>query len=276
VFTSERNFHFDASSDKIADGWVDQLRISARIDQWDSGMGTSEEEGDAVEEPVQTAATGTLSDPRRIPVQRSTSISGQAQALGPYGTPVGSFSSISSFGAANFPGSSASLTVPGSSPERTASMARPTPQRTTSAVEVDQERVLRNGRLILLKSKGGVRKWKPVWAVLRLKSLAIYPNEDVSLVVEYIIYTMLMSLQEYAPILIISFPSIVNAVEIDSPSRNKKRQFCMQIITEERNWRFCAQDEDDLAAWLGTLKSLLAKRRAVEGETQVVVGAPKS
>jgi hypothetical protein len=68
-------------------------------------------------------------------------------------------------------------------------------------------------------------------------------------------------MQEYSPILIIAFPTIVNAVEIDSPSRNKKRQFCMQIITEERGWRFCAQDDDDLARWLGTIKSLLAKRR---------------
>jgi len=98
-----------------------------------------------------------------------------------------------------------------------------------------------------LKSKGGVKKWKPVWAVLRPKSLAIYPNE-----------------QEYAPILIVQFPSIVNAVEIDSPSKSRKRQFCMQIITEERSWRFCALDEDDLTRWLGALKSLLAKRRVVE------------
>jgi hypothetical protein len=79
-------------------------------------------------------------------------------------------------------------------------------------------------------------------------------------------------MQEYAPLLIIPFPSIVNSVEIDSPSRNKKRQFCMQIITEERNWRFCAQDEDDLAAWLGTIKSLLAKRRVAATETQTGAG----
>lgn len=64
--------------------------------------------------------------------------------------------------------------------------------------------------------------------------------------------------------MIIPFPSIVNAVEIDSPSRSSKRQFCMQLITEERNWRFCAQDEDDLARWLGSIKSQLAKRRAAE------------
>jgi hypothetical protein len=38
----------------------------------------------------------------------------------------------------------------------------------------------------------------------------------------------------------------------------------MQVITEERNWRFCAQDEDDLTRWLGSIKSLLAKRRAAE------------
>jgi hypothetical protein len=35
----------------------------------------------------------------------------------------------------------------------------------------------------------------------------------------------------------------------------------MQIITEERGWRFCAQDDDDLARWLGNIKSLLVKRR---------------
>lgn len=35
----------------------------------------------------------------------------------------------------------------------------------------------------------------------------------------------------------------------------------MQIISEERNYRFCAPDEDALAKWLGALKSLLAKRR---------------
>jgi len=94
---------------------------------------------------------------------------------------------------------------------------------------------------------GGGKKWKPVWAVRRPKSVAIYPNE-----------------QEYAPLHIIPFPSIVNAVEIDSPSKNKKRQFCMQIITEENSWRLCALDENDLTRWLGALKSLLAKRRAAE------------
>jgi len=163
---------------------------------------------------------------------------------GAFGASVGSFSSISSAGAANFPGSSISLSI---LPETDEGAARTNPLR-SAETEVDPERVLRNGKLYLLKSKGGVKKWKPVWAVLRPKSMAIYPNE-----------------QEYSPLLIIQFPSIVNAVEIDSPSKNRKRQFCMQIITEERSWRLCAMDEDDLTRWLGTLKSQLAKRRAAEG-----------
>jgi len=73
-------------------------------------------------------------------------------------------------------------------------------------------------------------------------------------------------------LLIIPFTSIVNAVEIDSPSKNKKRQFCLQVITEEQSWRFCAQDEDDLTRWLGMFKSMIAKRRAAE-EAPVPVSA---
>jgi len=38
----------------------------------------------------------------------------------------------------------------------------------------------------------------------------------------------------------------------------------MQIISEERNYRFCAPDEDVLAKWLGAFKSLLAKRKEAE------------
>jgi hypothetical protein len=38
----------------------------------------------------------------------------------------------------------------------------------------------------------------------------------------------------------------------------------MQIITEERGWRFCALDQEDLTAWLGTFKGLLFKRKHVE------------
>lgn len=68
--------------------------------------------------------------------------------------------------------------------------------------------------------------------------------------------------QEYSANLIIPFANILNAVEIDPMSKTKR--FCMQIIAEERNYRFCAPDEENMTKCLGAFKSLLAKRKEVE------------
>ena len=46
----------------------------------------------------------------------------------------------------------------------------------------------------------------------------------------------------------------------------------MQIISEERNYRFCAPDEDSLARWLGAFKSLLAKRKEAELQRTAAAG----
>lgn len=62
---------------------------------------------------------------------------------------------------------------------------RPEPGRNSSqatAVTVtDQfdDRVIWQGYLLCLKSKGGVRQWKKLWVVLRTKNLAFYKNEEV-------------------------------------------------------------------------------------------------
>jgi hypothetical protein len=37
----------------------------------------------------------------------------------------------------------------------------------------------------------------------------------------------------------------------------------MQIIAEEKSYRFCAPSEEALARWLGALKSQLARRKEV-------------
>jgi len=108
-----------------------------------------------------------------------------------------------------------------------------------------QKQLLYHGWLYLLKSKGGVRQWKSVWAVLRPKALALYKNEE-----------------EYSALLVLGFPTIIDAVDIDPVSKTKK--FCLQVITEERNYRFCALSEEDVAKWLGSLKSLLAKRKEAD------------
>ena len=71
-----------------------------------------------------------------------------------------------------------------------------------------------------------------------------------------------MSSQEYAADLILPLSSIVNAVEIDPISKTKNH--CMQIISEDKSYRFCAASEDSLAEWLGALKSQLARRKERE------------
>jgi hypothetical protein len=107
----------------------------------------------------------------------------------------------------------------------------------------------------VLKSKGGVRQWKRVWVVLRPKGLAFYKSDE-----------------EYSATHIIPFSSIIDAVDIDSVSRSK--QYCMQVITEEKNFRFCARDENSLAKWLGAFKSLLIKRKDVQLKRAVQFGPP--
>jgi hypothetical protein len=66
------------------------------------------------------------------------------------------------------------------------------------------------------------------------------------------------------PILIISLSSVINAVEIDPLSKSKVH--CLQIITEEKSYKFCAHNEDTLDKSLGAIKSLLAKRKEQEGK----------
>ena len=171
VFSPPRNFHFDARSDEIADQWVYQIRLAARIDEWEDGTaGTSEEDVDA------NTALQSISSTKPIPIKQSSAKTNAN--VNSYGaTAMASFSSISSLGAANFPESTHSLSLPA---QLATDLPRPVPSRSISAIGVDEERVLRNGWMYLLKSKGGVKKWKQVWVVLRPKSVAVYPNEEVN------------------------------------------------------------------------------------------------
>lgn len=127
------------------------------------------------------------------------------------------------------------------------------------ALPEDQERVLYHNWILLLRPKHGVRQWKKVWMVVRPRALALYKNEE-----------------EYRPLLILPFESIIDAVEIDPISRSKK--YCLQVLSEERNYRFCALDEDCLNRWLGAFKSVLSRRRAASkdagnGALPLVIGS---
>jgi len=47
----------------------------------------------------------------------------------------------------------------------------------------------------------------------------------------------------------------------------------MQIITEEKTYRFCALSEEDLDNSLGAFKSLLAKRKESTNDGKRLAGA---
>jgi hypothetical protein len=112
-------------------------------------------------------------------------------------------------------------------------------------VEQDPDRIVWQGWLWFLRTKGGVKQWKHLWGVLRPRNLILYKNES-----------------EYTAHWILPMPSVVNVVDIDPLSKSKVN--CMQIITEEKSYRFCTRDEEALVQCIGAFKSLLAKRREME------------
>ncbi len=85
--------------------------------------------------------------------------------------------------------------------------------------------------------------------MVRPKGLSLYKNSD-----------------EYAALLVLAVGNIIDAVEVDPISKSK--QYCFMIITEEKNYKLCAMDEEGLIAVLGALKSLITKQRAKRKERE--------
>jgi hypothetical protein len=130
-----------------------------------------------------------------------------------------------------------------------------TPKKPSLDQHSSSERILYHGWIQLLKrSKSGVRSWKKIWMVLRSKHLALYKNDE-----------------EYSALLILPIENVIDVVEIDAISRTK--QSCFQVITEEqKNFRFCASDEESLARWMGACKSLLGRRKVARQQAQQAQG----
>ncbi|KAJ6078987.1 hypothetical protein N7467_008740 [Penicillium canescens] len=129
--------------------------------------------------------------------------------------------------------------------EKIAPLPRDTSKPSDLGILRDPERVACQGYLQGLRIQGTVRQWKRLWVVLRPKSLAFYKDDA-----------------EYSALKIIPMSQVIDAAEVDPLSRSKT--FCMQIIAEEKTYRLCAPDEESLALWLGSLKSILAARRKLD------------
>ena len=277
LFSPSRNYHLEAASDQDAQEWVQLIRREARIDQDEEEMVLASPGGaksvyrgferhthrvTSQDGPQgyssSDAETSLPHTPIRRPKHSLYSARRPSHTLDYSGPENASYSDFSDSQGASARMSSLSLTLaenqtpqPPTTSVNTVygnnirTQLAPRNVSQTSGIQIakqDEERVICQGWIYLLKSKSGVRQWKKLWMVLRPKSLALYKNEE-----------------EYAAVMVMAFHSIIDAVEIDPISKSKK--FCLQLITEERNYRMCAPDDDALAKWLGGVKSVLAKRK---------------
>lgn len=270
LFSPSRNFHLEADSRKDAQEWVNLIRKEARIEEEEEEMLLASPVGNSTFTHGLESAIRKQNEQSRLREERvgasspeycePTSQARKNEALGiavprhpsctvDYsGNEIASYSDWSDTEVSRAKGpSSFSAPEEESYAVKSPFLSAPCGARNLSQmsgfhIEQDLERVVWQGYLLCLKSKGGVRQWKDWWVVVRPKNITFYKNDS-----------------EYSPTQIIPLPSIMNAVEIDPISKTKK--LCLQIITEERSYKFCAHNEDGLDKSLGAIKSLLAKRR---------------
>jgi hypothetical protein len=253
IFSPARNYRIGTSSEKEAQEWVDLIRAAARIDEEESEMTLMSPTGkktftgfDRVKRVLINAnapsssseAEARPTSPRALDAMHSARR--PSQALNYSGNEHDAVSDMDFSDTGGLLGSTTSLSM--AALPKTPQQKRNFSQQSKIDTIPDDERVVYHGWLYILKSKGGVRQWKKMWVVLRPRGLAFYKTEE-----------------EYSATLILPFSSIIDAVDIDSVSRSK--QYCLQVISEEKNFRFCAPDENSLAKWLGAFKSLLIKRK---------------
>ena len=270
LFSPSKNYHFQAPTLEEAQHWVELIRKDARIEEEEEELflaspavnrrqsyGAHLQDTDprrliADFERLASSSPEPLERPKRLITTPSARRPSQLESSGMSGTELASHSDFSDCDFQRMPGTSIeSLAV--QTPPTSSATARPglgglnASQVSGVNVEQDPDRILWQGWLWFLRSKTGVKQWKKSWAVLRPRNIILYKDES-----------------EYSVLFLVYLSSIVNVVDMDPMS--KARAHCLQIITDEKTYKFCAQDEESLVQCLGAFKSLLAKRRELEAK----------
>ncbi|EWC48174.1 hypothetical protein DRE_02278 [Drechslerella stenobrocha 248] len=269
LFSPGRNYHLQASDDKSLDDWVKLIREAACLEETD--------------EQLLLSPTAAETQPIPIPGRASLPHAGPSSPpTRPHDAGVGSFTldysgaSMSSTSELGGMISQSSLAMPmGGEPNN--SVLRPISPPATAATaisntsfgttaaqqgpaapeigvqrqaselselegQLNESRVVWHGYLYVLKSKSSIRQWKKIWVVLRPRNVTFYKNDE-----------------EYSPLKLIPLENVIDAVEINPISKSK--QHCMQLILDNKSYRFAASNEETLTKWLGAYKSTLAKSR---------------
>ncbi|PGH19446.1 hypothetical protein AJ80_03947 [Polytolypa hystricis UAMH7299] len=274
IYTPSKNYRFQASSQDDAELWVECIRNEFSSESPDTLLANAGRNGTDRPGKVEDSASEMTDLDDHMGMPRSPSFlragsasrrptSGMLSHTQDYsGNEITSYSDFSDVPVSPTPQRS-TVSLPKFDPHSLSPSSpldcRPSLQRQSSQTsdtgptDIDLERVICHGYLLCLKSKKGVRQWKKLWVVLRPHNLYFYKDE-----------------QEYSAVKIISMDQIINAAEIDPMSRSKN--FCLQIIAEDRTYRFCAPDEEALAKWLGSLKSVLVKKDQDVRKSKAVAG----
>lgn len=281
LFSPARNYHFEAPTAKDAQEWIDLIRQIARIEEEEEEMFLASpiirRQSFAPASMLKTpdgprdrpaldhvAVLSSSPEPADRATAKSVRSRGRRQSQNDYSglsaNEVASQSDLSDIDGQRGHGASIeSFTAPSvaaSGGQLNPHSKRPVvgdhnaSQVSGLNVERDPDRVVWQGWLWFLKGKRGMRQWKNCWAVLRPRNLILYKDES-----------------EYTASFILALASIVNVVDIDPISKTKVH--CIQIITDEKSYRFCAHDEESLVHCLGAFKSLLSKRKELEARVSV-------
>ncbi|KAL4785568.1 hypothetical protein BJX76DRAFT_177203 [Aspergillus varians] len=262
IFTSSKNYRFQALSDKDMEDWIARIRAESRINEDEEALlALSKKQGKQDATALDKQRVYDTTDHSDTEYRERASSPELGRDLPPRHRPKRlvapqdySANDITSYSEwSDGPGSNTSVhSKSRPSLHHDLSSSAPAIPQTVLPREAgkpheagilrDPERVVCSGYLQCLKIKRGVRHWKRLWVVLRAKSLAFYKDE-----------------QEYSAVKIIPMVQIFDATEVDPMSRSKK--FCLQIIAEEKIYRLSTPDEESLAKWLGALKSILVARK---------------
>ncbi|KAJ6261895.1 hypothetical protein Dda_2694 [Drechslerella dactyloides] len=270
LFSPARNYHLQASTEKELEQWVKTVREVACLEETDEHLLLSPTAAEVQPIPIPGASVyhAGPSSPTTRPQDggvgsftldysgasmSSTSELGGMVSQSSLAMPHGGESSASGFRPTSPPatGMSAATAVSGTSPGTSAPQNAGVPeigvQRQASELselegQLNDSRVVWHGYLYFLKSKSGIRQWKKIWVVLRPRNVAFYKNDE-----------------EYRALKLIPLETVIDAVEINAISKSK--QHCMQLILENKSYRFAASNEENITKWLGAIKSTLAKSR---------------
>lgn len=272
LFSPSKNFHLQAPTAKDAQEWVELIRKDARIEEEEEEMFLASPRGQRQspglvtvshagqgehmrdERLLSSSPEPSIAAPRRPGGSSARRRSSMFESSGLSGNELASHSDFSDNDVQRLHGASIeSLAV--QTPVESSSVPRaPRPgmvDRSLSQVSIanaehaDPDRVIWQGWLWLLRTKGGVRQWKDMWGVLRPRNFILYKDGS-----------------EYTAQWIVQLANVVDVVDVDPLSKSKNN--CLQVITEEKSYRFCARDEEALVQCLGAFKSLLYKRRGLE------------